>query len=242
MTPATCEREYEGVMTDKDTLYHELVEVLQAGGCPLCRMGRRASDSYVGALLHEGVTDPDLREKLRAARGLCHRHAWRMARQRGSVLGSAIIYRDVVNTVIKALEAGEAAPSRWRTRSKQIISGGVAATAPCPACVLENDAVRRAAKTLLKHLERQEIAEGYLAAGGLCLPHFQEVVALASEGAARTLASWQATAYRRLRDNLDELIRKHDHRFAGEPISEAEADSWERAIAAVAGVGDGRTE
>lgn len=37
------------------------------------------------------------------------------------------------------------------------------------------------------------------------------------------------------RDDLDELIRKHDYRFRSEVVTGAEADSWERAVAAVVG-------
>jgi hypothetical protein len=38
-----------------------------------------------------------------------------------------------------------------------------------------------------------------------------------------------------LRDELDELIRKHDYRFRSEPISDREAVSWTRAVAALVG-------
>ena len=71
--------------------------------------------------------------------------------------------------------------------------------------------------------------------GGLCLPHFQLTLSHASAGQAKTLAAWQAEAWRELRGELDELIRKHDYRFRGETISEDEANSWERAVAAIIG-------
>jgi len=225
-----------------DVLYLELVEALQAGGCPICRLSRRASDSYLDALIYEGVTDPGLRDKLRDALGPCRRHAWRMARTRGSVLGTAIIYRDIVNTLARALETGETGGPPWARGKSASRSRQLAASAECPACLLETDAVQRAAKTLLKHLDSSEVAEGYAAAGGLCLPHFRATLALAGEGASGRLADWQATAYHRLRDELDELIRKHDYRFAGESITEREAYSWERAVAAVTGEEEKRRE
>ncbi|PKO22629.1 MAG: hypothetical protein CVU38_08445 [Chloroflexi bacterium HGW-Chloroflexi-1] len=222
-------------MADKDTLYHELLDALRAGGCPLCRLGRKASDSYLDALIYEGVTDPDLREKLRDARGPCCRHAWRMAAQRGSVLGTAIVYRDVVNTLIKALEAQTPSRSRW-LGGGSALAERLAPSRECPACRLEAEAVKRAAKTLLKHLKSPEIAAGYVVAGGLCLPHFQIVLAQAGTGAQDVLARWQADALSPLRDELDELIRKHHYRFAGEAIGETEADAWTRAVAAVVGM------
>ena len=235
---------YNDRMADKDVLYHEVLEAFQTGGCALCRLGRRAADSYLHALIYEGVTDPDLREKLRDARGPCHRHAWRMANQRGSVLGTAIMYRDFVNTLAKALEGGEDAPRRLRFwgRGQSDLDAGLAPTAPCPACILEADAVQRNAMILLKHLDDAEMERAYLAAGGLCLPHFRLTLAHAGGGAPRTLAQWQATAWRQLRDELDELIRKHDHRFLQERVTDAEADSWRRAVAAVAGAAEIRDE
>lgn len=222
-------------MPDKDTLYHELLEDLRAGGCPVCRAAYRAGDSYLNALLHEGVVDVRIRDELRAARGPCHRHAWRMARKRGSVLGTAIVYRDIVNTLTQILDAAESAPLRLFGGNKQALCRQLASSSLCPACDLEADAIRRAGKTLLKHLSDPEIADGYALAGGLCMTHFQVVLGHASEGATRTLAGWQAAVFRQLRAELDELIRKHDHRFRGEPILEREAGCWTRAVAAVVG-------
>jgi hypothetical protein len=56
------------------------------------------------------------------------------------------------------------------------------------------------------------------------------------------LAQLQATAWRPLRDDLDELIRKHDHRFLQERVTDTEADSWRRAVAAVTGAAEVRDE
>jgi hypothetical protein len=221
-------------MTDKDTLYHELLDAFRTEGCAICFLSRQASDRYIRALLYEGVTDPDLRGKLRDARGLCYQHGWRMAQRRGSVLGTAIVYQDVINTLTKALEAEEPSRSRWRgTRST--LATRLAASRECPACELDADAERRAIKTLLKHINDPEVAGGYVSGGGLCLPHFQTVLAQGRPAAIRLLVGWHAEAFRTLRDHLDELIRKHDYRFAGETITEEESVAWERAVASVVG-------
>jgi hypothetical protein len=218
-------------MAPKDVFYHELLETLAAGGCALCRLGNRAADSYLDALIYEGVTDVKVREELRDARGLCRRHAWRMAHKRGSVLGTAIVYRDVINTLTRALEAYTPAGRRLFGRGQD----GLTPTRDCPACQLEADALRRAAKTVLQHVDAAEVAAGYVAAGGLCLPHLQIVLGQASAAAAQQVTQWQAAAWRQLRGELDELIRKHDHRFGREPITAQEADAWERAVAAIVG-------
>jgi hypothetical protein len=222
-------------MAERDVLYYELLDAMQAGGCPLCRLARKASDSYLNALIYEGVVDVKIREALRDARGPCYRHAWRIARRRGSVLGTSIIYRDVVNTLTKTLESQPDAPARRFSRGLPDLARQLSATRDCPACGLEDDSNHRYAKTLLKHLSAEEIGAAYVAAGGLCLPHFQVVLSHAGQGQTKTLAVWQATAWRQLRDELDELIRKHDYRFRTEIVTEEEADSWERAVAMIVG-------
>jgi hypothetical protein len=229
-------------MPEKDVLYHEVLEALQAGGCAVCRLARRSSDSYLHALIYEGVTDVKLRETLRDARGLCYRHGWRLAGQRGAVLGTAIIYRDVINTLVKALEANANTAPRLFGRGQPGLSRALAPSVDCPACVLERDAEERSVKILLNHLDDAAIAATYRQAGGLCLPHFQLAIGNGSQTQGQTLAGWQAETWARLRDELDELIRKHDYRFRSEPVTANEADSWERALAAVVGAREEKRE
>jgi hypothetical protein len=71
--------------------------------------------------------------------------------------------------------------------------------------------------------------------GGLCLPHLRRGLALARNDTAFTFL--QTTARERLAalgGEMDEFIRKYDHRFRREEWG-AEADSWQRAIRWIAG-------
>jgi hypothetical protein len=222
-------------MAEKDVLYHELLEAFAAEGCAICRLARGASNSYIHALIYEGVTDVKLRETLRNARGLCHRHGWRLVGERGSVLGTAIIYHDVINTLVKGLEANANPPSRLFGRGFPDLSRALAASEDCPACVLERDAEEREVKVLLSHIDDTALGDAYKQAGGICLPHFQLAQSHASASTVKQLAGWQAEAWARLRGELDELIRKHDYRFRSETVTEAEASAWKRAVAAVTG-------
>jgi hypothetical protein len=88
---------------------------------------------------------------------------------------------------------------------------------------------------LLSHIDDADLAEAYKRAGGFCLPHFQLTLSQAGSASVRLLAAWQAHVWSQLRGELDELIRKHDYRFRSEVVTDAEADSWERAVAAVVG-------
>jgi len=68
---------------------------------------------------------------------------------------------------------------------------------------------------------------------GSAIPHFEMALRhLGDRGALRQL---QGETRRRLLYQLDELIRKQDYRFVGEP-NEGEGDSWLRAVNAAAGI------
>ncbi|MGC8782060.1 MAG: DUF6062 family protein [Anaerolineae bacterium] len=223
-------------MSDQDTLYYELMDALAAGGCPLCRLGRRAAGRYIATLNYEGVNDPGLRRALRDAHGLCHRHAWEWTRLRGSPLGVAIVYRNLVKDLAEAIE-GQAEGRSTGPRGRRPAAARLAPAGRCPACRAEDEAVQRYGRTLLAWLDRADLATAYAGAGGLCLPHLREILSLANDAQARVLLAWQQRVYRNLIGQLDEFIRKHDHRFRDEPFGE-EKDAWTRALAALAGERD----
>jgi hypothetical protein len=217
-------------MAEQDTLYYELMDALVAGGCPLCRLGRRAASRYIDTLNYEGVNDPGLRRRLRDAHGLCHRHAWEWTKLRGGPLGVAIVYRNLVKDLVETLE--NPAP-----RDRRKPEARLAPTGRCPACRAEEEAVDRYGLTLLAHGEQPGLADAYFQAGGLCLPHLRATLTHANDAQARMLQRWQLAIYRALHGELAEFIRKHDHRFRDEPFG-AEKDAWLRAVAALAGEAD----
>ncbi len=214
-------------MTSRDTPYFKLRDALLAGGCALCRLADEAAAAYIESALYEGMTDPPTRNRLRASGGLCRRHAWQMTRMRASALGTALVYRDVLADLIAGLET----PNAGRGRQADPLPEP---RQPCPACSTGNDVAGRAGDVLRAHLNENEIAAAYKAAGGLCLAHLRAVLARARDGEGETLRQWQLAIYRDLRAELDELIRKHDYRFRQEPVG-SEADSWLRAVARVVG-------
>jgi hypothetical protein len=222
-------------MAEQDVLYHELLAALKPGGCPLCWLAARASESYLNALLHEGVTDVAIRQTLRDSRGFCRGHARVLSHKRGAVLGTAIVYRDVINTLTRELEVGAASPTRLFGRRDADLARRLGPSGDCPACVMEADAAARGARTLLQHVGTEEVGGGLVGAGGLCLPHLKLALGLAGDDETRSLAARQVEAWRELRGDLDELIRKHDHRFRHEPVSPSESASWRKALAASAG-------
>ncbi len=222
----------------------DLEEAMAAGGCPICRLAERAVARYLISLLRERVTDVDERQRLRDARGLCNAHAWQL-QEGGGALGAAIIYRDVLNTLLKELEQGLDVQDGLAARlfggekspqgAAAALAGRLQASAGCPACGEWAEVERLAVNAMLDYLRREDFTAHFRASDGLCLAHFLATLRRAREaGPLRELVAVQRRAYAGLRAELDEFIRKHDYRYSGERIG-GEGDAWIRAIARAAG-------
>jgi len=217
--------------TKKDRLYSDLLEACSRPGCPLCRVSLAFVRSYLESTMYERVNDGGVRAALRNARGYCNAHAWMLTEGHGVVLGTAIIQRDVLNAVLEATDV----PSLGRgTRQyAQEILRRLRPTAECPACAHRRMMEDIAIQTLLKYLDDPPLAAALDKTNGLCVPHFSRALELVEEpDHLRRLLDFQRRALRGLRDELSELIRKHDYRFADEGFGE-EGSSWLRATGIV---------
>lgn len=243
LRPNQGQRRKERVLSKpgKHTPYFELVDALGQAGCPVCRLAERSAERYLDGLLYEAVLDPAVRTRLRRSRGFCREHTAMLRRVPGRALGIALIYRDIIRDVIAATEALHERPkASWLSRLLRRKGGGMAgirtATAPpCPACVSSRDAEARHIDTLLAHLDDETLYTAYIRSDGLCLSHLLTAVARPMDDTAlRRLLDPQNARYRRLLHDLNEFIRKRDHRFRHEPYGE-EGDAWLRAMSLMAG-------
>lgn len=229
--------------------YHEVREAFGQSGCPFCRLLNKSADRYLDAILWEMVNDVETRAELNRARGYCQRHGWMLVRA-GAGLGIAILTRDVVKTLLAAmdahpLETGSESglrglmhrldPNHTPEATARLLDALVP-QAPCPVCVHLESLERDYADTLLVHLDAAgQLAEAYRGSDGLCQAHFCQTLARAqSVQKAKILVILQREVWQRLHAELGEFIRKQDYRFKDEPYG-AEKDSWRRALEAVSG-------
>ena len=220
--------------------YHALVEVLEGAGCPFCALVTGALERYFTTVLYEQVNDIDLRAKLRESQGYCAAHG-EMLRQARSALGSAIIHRDIVNTLFQALEEQppEKAQRGWlrglvdaESRSRHRVLGGAES---CPACQRVRERELNYADTLLLNWDDELLQSRFRSSAGLCLSHLRLTLARTRDAARfEALKAAHLAIWRDLIGELDEFIRKQDYRFADEEIG-AEGTSWSRAIDLVSG-------
>jgi hypothetical protein len=219
------------------------IEALQTPGCALCHMAQRKSQRYVETLLNEAVTDVDQRDTWRAARGLCHWHAWMATETPHSGGSLAILYADVLHRDLEhlaVLTAAVPATRRWRSQRSlaQRLQGWLRSwrqQRPCPVCCLWREQERLYLHVLLDDWQEPGLAQAFAASSGLCWRHTLHLVEQGRQHAhVQAVLTAQQVHLQRLQDELHEFIRKLDYRLARQPYGR-EADAWRRVIALYAG-------
>ncbi len=223
-------------MAQSGSAYQELKALMSMGGCPMCRAGAQSARRFLDSLLFESVTDPDIRAKLESSLGFCAEHHRLMLTFPGERLGVAIIEQALLKEALRRLNAspGEGRRSGWRSLlgSQQ---GEPVSSDPCPVCRQEADAADRVLTVLLQHLAG-DLDQSLLAAGGLCWPHLTRALARRPDAATQSaLIAVQGAAWDQIVTDLGEFIRKRDHRFRHELVTDAEAAAIEEAMAALSG-------
>ncbi len=230
--------------------YYEVLEACAGPGCPLCSLSEKWVNRYLRSVLYEKVNDLGIREALRRAHGYCNEHAWRLPQvSDGPALGTALLYRSVLRQVSAELNSARFAPPANgllnKARGALQATGAAAANEtgplqpqqPCPACKHREAMTASALSGLAEALAADDgrMLAALRKSAGLCLPHLRQALAAAQNRAAfEALVSLANERMDSLAQELDEFIRKNDHRFMPEGFG-PEGDSWLRAIGWAAG-------
>jgi hypothetical protein len=226
----------------KHLTYFALMEELEGTGCALCALVLRALERYFDGLVYAKVNDLGIRETLRASHAFCAAHG-EMLRQARSALGSAIIHRDVLNSIARQLECASPpakSPIDWLQAafdSRQPQENAfLPAEERCPACLHARRAEHNYVNTLLANWNNDELRAAFRRSSGLCVPHLRMVLGGTNDkDTFETIQAIQLEIWQDLIGELDEFIRKQDFRFSQEPKG-SERDSWSRAIDLVSGL------
>lgn len=226
----------------KHTPYFELFDAQSQAGCPICRLIRKATSRYLDSILYEAVLDPDVRAKLKAAQGFCAEHVEMLRHKPGSALGIALIYRDIIRSVSETADGarfggGATLLSRLLggRGNRPVLAARLAVDRPCPACEVGRGFERSYLDLLIAYLDDEEFYNAYAAGEGLCLPHLIGAIGrVRDEMLLDRLVRPQLERYLVMLRDLDEFIRKRDHRFRHEKYGE-EGDVWLRAMNAIVG-------
>jgi hypothetical protein len=213
---------------DRPAGYFDLLRDLEGPGCVVCRGAHQSAWRFIDALLWERVTDPGTRYGLRRSRGFCREHsllAISVAGASSEQLGLAIIAEDLVGRVGEAVASTQARTGRRpRHRPDEIDP-----QEPCPVC-------RSAGATVSLYLQLlasagQAIEPSHEQLPVLCLPHLRIGLERVEDAAGeQKLRALFADGAAKVRADLQEFIRKRDHRFRHEVVKRDEANAWARAI------------
>ncbi|MEX1020209.1 MAG: DUF6062 family protein [Litorilinea sp.] len=238
--------------------YQELVQALAETGCPLCTIAQRQARTHIGGILWDSVTDPASRARLDASLGLCGRHSREMLTFAGERLAIAIVQQAVVKAAARQLTESPPPPRQALSdRVRSWLGGKPGQTdpgtptlaadsapdsyaeqpqtpAPCPACEVEARTEARVAEVLIRHL-KNDLDKPLAAAGGLCRPHLYYCLERSPRSQHTGLIALHQELWAALGGHLGEFIRKRDHRFHHETITDAERDAVERSVQLITG-------
>ncbi len=218
-------------MVDSQTA-QAIVEFCSQPGCPLCNLVQYSVERGIESFYYESILDPISRQQVRESLGLCREHA-RLALEGGlsDALGFAILYEDILGTVLKGIaeDSGSSKDSRKR------IVRQVNQSKPCPACLQKEETEKRSIAVLVDSLHKREFAQAFQKSDGLCLPHFRMVLeSISSRETVTILLEHQRGKIQNLKGELKVFINKNDYRFRDKAFGE-ERDSYRRAIDMVVG-------
>jgi Family of unknown function (DUF6062) len=222
----------------RDSAAFEIREALTSPGCPVCRLAVRSVGRLIQSVAYEQVNDPRLRQELRLSHGFCNPHAYRWLREARSVLGTALIYRDVVKAALADLEGMTAANGQRRglLSSLRGLTEQRADEHRCPACRAQAEAEARYVEALLASvLADERVGDMLDESDGLCRRHTLAAIRLGRPGAERIVERMRSAMQTLLQD-LDEVVRKEDYRFRDEPRTDGERTAPSRAIAWAIGI------
>jgi hypothetical protein len=232
-------RESMSPAAPRDATAFEVREAVREPGCAVCRLSVRSVARLLQSVAYEQVNDLSLRAALRKRGGFCNRHAYQWLDQARTVLGTALIYKDVLEAALRELDSPGSANSQ-RARRLRGLLGSTSGNPECPACRAQTEAETRYVDTLLALLASDaDVVASFDASDGLCRRHTLDVVRSGRPGAEHVVRQTRE-ALSVLIAELDEVIRKEDYRFRHEPRTDAERTAPARAIAWAAGL-DGLT-
>jgi hypothetical protein len=222
----------------RDATAFEVREAVREPGCAVCHLSLRSVARLLESVAYEQVNDLGLRAALRKRGGFCNLHAHQWLREAHNVLGTALIYKDVLQAALRELDS--ASSSGQRSRLLRGLRGSSASSAECPACRAQAEAEARYMAALLALLASDPgFVSSFEDSDGLCRLHTQAGIRAGGAGVEHIVRHAREKVTE-LIDVLDEVIRKEDYRFRDEPRSEAERSAPARAIGWAAGM-DGLT-
>jgi hypothetical protein len=218
-------RHYPGPKAAGDPHGVKLREAIREAGdgeCPLCHVLLDRERARLYWLAYEGLADAALRRRIAAARGFCPRHLRAVytviSDETRNVSAIAQVMRDLIALDRAAIAGLDAARTRPKAVAARLLSA-LHASAGCPLCEEAAEVEARKVSTFVAALSDEGTRHAYESGrSGLCRRHLLAALATTPDTAAlRVIVDKFESGLKRDDADLAELLRKTDHRLAGEP-------------------------
>ena len=205
---------------EKDIVYHALKDCMEDGACPICAQTEQNIRGVMRSVLYESMTDVEIRETIKSARGFCRHHSGLFLEQ-GDALNHAIVYGDALRSALQDVVNGDYKYYEQRES--------------CYFCDMAKEAETAYIGACWQAFRDEEFFSAYEKGGLLCMTHLHAMETCSEKeknGEDIYLKLAQATIdkYQVMIRQLDEIIRKSDYRNLGEKWTEGEKTAWKRAV------------
>ena len=207
----------------------DLLDACTQPGCPVCHVGANSVKRYLRSIFNEYVNDPALRDNLVRSLGFCVEHTQLLLNRRiADPLGASIIYENIVKKILREL------PHQLKSNDFKQAS---ARTGNCMACEQQDALFDRSLDEIRKTLGQEKMRNALQDSDGLCFPHLtQSLERIKNTDDIEFLLALTKTQLETRQTEMAEVIRKNDHRFQSEGITEDEALAWKKTMCMITGV------
>jgi hypothetical protein len=218
---------------------HELLEACNQTGCPVCRIGAQTVRKQLKALFYEYVNDIEMRETLVKSLGFCGEHVRLLLSHKiADTLGASIIYEHLVKVVLREFpkQTSNLQPKDLSRKFNSLVSASDG-LGECLACKRRDEAVNYTLRQISNSLDDTTLREALEKSDGFCFPHLSQLFLEIQKSAdVEYLLTLTKTKLETRQFEMAEVIRKNDHRFHAEKITEDEALAWKKAMVMLSGV------
>lgn len=218
---------------------HELLETCNQTGCPVCRIGAQTVRKQLKALFYEYVNDIEMRDTLVKSLGFCGEHVRLLLSHKiADTLGASIIYEHLVKVVLREFpkQTSNMQPKELSRKFKALTSASEE-LGECLACKRREEAVSYTLRQISNSLDDSTLREALEKSDGFCFPHLSQLfLEIQKPADIDYLLTLTKSKLETRQSEMAEVIRKNDHRFSSEKITEDEALAWKKAMVMLTGI------
>ena len=223
--------------TSKPFKYYEFLEACNDTGCPVCRIGAQTVHRQLKSWFYEYVNDREIRASLAKSLGLCSEHTGLLLSYKiADTLGASIIYEHLVKVALREFPKSGSNAKELSKKIQSLVSASDG-RGECLACKRRDESIDYTVHHIAGALDNQTLIKALESSDGVCFTHLSQLlVNLQKQGDVEFLLSLTKNKLESHQAEMAEVIRKNDHRFNSERITDDEAIAWKKAMTLLAGV------